>query len=357
LVELGFHQGGPAGYGLRRQLVDKDGNSKGLLTAQQHKSIHTDRVILIPGPESEVAVIADIYKSFIALEKGETAIAADLNARGLKTDLDRPWTRESIHQILINPKYIGANVFNRHSFKLKGKKVRNPPAMWILREHSFGQIVSTGDFQKVQAIIHKRYVHWTDRQMLDGLRALLKSFGRLSAPLINEAVYMPSSAAYARRFGGLARAYSRIGWRCSHDLSFIEAKRGLKSHHGSLVDSIVENMKSCGATIRSSVRNSRLTVNEEFTVSIRMAQCHQRSYGHEWIIRFNSSQPADISLVVRLKVGNESILDYYVFPSIELLEKPLRLTQYNPVAIDAYRFENLSFFLELCRQTTIGGVA
>ena len=54
LIELGFRQGGPAGFGLRRQLVDRDGKEKGLLACGERKSLQTDRVILVPGPESEI---------------------------------------------------------------------------------------------------------------------------------------------------------------------------------------------------------------------------------------------------------------------------------------------------------------
>jgi DNA invertase Pin-like site-specific DNA recombinase len=50
LIELGFRQGGPAGYGLRRQLIDRDRNPKGLLSLGERKSLQTDRVILVPGP-------------------------------------------------------------------------------------------------------------------------------------------------------------------------------------------------------------------------------------------------------------------------------------------------------------------
>jgi DNA invertase Pin-like site-specific DNA recombinase len=55
LIELGFRQGGPAGYGLRRVLVDQHGSSKAELTRGEHKSLQTDRVILMPGPDDEVA--------------------------------------------------------------------------------------------------------------------------------------------------------------------------------------------------------------------------------------------------------------------------------------------------------------
>ncbi|MEO6802267.1 MAG: recombinase family protein [Granulicella sp.] len=51
LIELGFRQGGPAGYGLRRQLIDRDQTPKGLLGRGERKSLQTDRGILIPGPE------------------------------------------------------------------------------------------------------------------------------------------------------------------------------------------------------------------------------------------------------------------------------------------------------------------
>lgn len=54
LIELGFRQGGPAGFGLRRVLVDQSGLLKSDLARGEHKSLQTDRVILMPGPEDEV---------------------------------------------------------------------------------------------------------------------------------------------------------------------------------------------------------------------------------------------------------------------------------------------------------------
>jgi len=60
LIELGFRQGGPAGYGLRRVLIDQSGSVKGQLSRGEHKSLQTDRVILQPGPDEEVAVVNQI---------------------------------------------------------------------------------------------------------------------------------------------------------------------------------------------------------------------------------------------------------------------------------------------------------
>src|SRR5579862_9626913 len=47
LTELGFRQGGTAGYGFRRLLIDQDGNPKCVLRRGEDKSIATDRVVLI----------------------------------------------------------------------------------------------------------------------------------------------------------------------------------------------------------------------------------------------------------------------------------------------------------------------
>lgn len=57
LISLGYKQGGFAGFGLRRMLIDEQGNHKGELAFGEHKSIATDRVILVPGPEEEQRIV------------------------------------------------------------------------------------------------------------------------------------------------------------------------------------------------------------------------------------------------------------------------------------------------------------
>jgi hypothetical protein len=54
LIERGFRQGGHAGYGLRRCLVDQNGNRKAILAIGEQKSLQTDRVVLEPGPVEQV---------------------------------------------------------------------------------------------------------------------------------------------------------------------------------------------------------------------------------------------------------------------------------------------------------------
>ncbi len=186
LIELGFRQGGAPGYGLRRCLIDHNSVVKGQLGRGQHKSIQTDRVILVPGPDEEVAVVRGIYHAFAKDGKTEREIAAALNERGILSDLGRSWTRATIHQVLINEKYIGNNVWNRSSFKLKTKHVRNNPDIWLRAEGVFAPIVDRALFEDAQAIIRERSIRLSDEELLGFLRRLLQDHGYLSGLIIDE---------------------------------------------------------------------------------------------------------------------------------------------------------------------------
>jgi len=70
LIQLGFRQGGPAGFGLRRMLIDPAGKKKEVLKRGEHKSLQTDRVVLIAGPTEELRVVQEVYRRF--LHEGQT---------------------------------------------------------------------------------------------------------------------------------------------------------------------------------------------------------------------------------------------------------------------------------------------
>ena len=81
LITLGYRQGGPPGFGLRRMLVDEHGQHKGILDRGEHKSIATDRVVLVEGPDEEVAIVREIYRQFVEDQRSERQIADWLNAQ------------------------------------------------------------------------------------------------------------------------------------------------------------------------------------------------------------------------------------------------------------------------------------
>ena len=170
LIELGFRQGGPAGFGLRRVLVDQTGNIKSELSRGEHKSLQTDRVILTPGPDREIRIVRDIYRWFTDEGLHEIEIAKRLNDQGVVTDLGRSWTRATVREILTNEKYIGNNVYNRVSFKLKKLRVINGPDMWIRKDCAFEAVVSQEAFYTAQGIIKARARRFSDAELIEKLR-------------------------------------------------------------------------------------------------------------------------------------------------------------------------------------------
>jgi DNA invertase Pin-like site-specific DNA recombinase len=242
LIELGYRQGGPSGYGLRRCLVDQSGTFKGELKRGEHKSIQTDRVILTPGPSDEVETVRWIYRAFAHEGKSESEISKILNERGIQTDFGRTWTRGTVHQILINEKYIGNNVWNRGSFKLKKMRVQNDPSMWIRAEGAFDPIVDSSLFVLARTIIANRSVKLSDQEMLDALRQLLDARGYLSGLIIDESEPLPSSSAYQSRFGSLLRAYSLVGYTPERDFSYIEINRELRKLHPKVLSDLIAGM-------------------------------------------------------------------------------------------------------------------
>lgn len=216
IVRQGFHRGSAPGLGLRRLLVDQHRNRKMILDEGQYKSLQTDRVILIPGPPHEVALVRRIFKLFIVGGKKEQAIARLLNEKGVKKRSGRIWVHDDIHSVLTNEKYIGNNVFNLTSQKLQQKKIPNLPESWIRSIGCFEAIIQPKVFYEASRLLIERKQKLkeshTETYMLGRLRKLLSERGRLSQSLVDNCSYCSRSATYCRHFGSLMRAYRLIGY-------------------------------------------------------------------------------------------------------------------------------------------------
>lgn len=358
LIELGFRQGGAAGFGLRRILVDQTGSIRGELAPGEQKSIQTDRVVLAPGPDEETAVVREIYRSFVIDGRSECDIADQLNSRGVRTDLGRTWSRGSAHQILINEKYIGNNVWNRISFKLKQKRIRNDPDMWVRAVGSFPAIVDRQLFDAAQTIIGSRSLRVSDAEMLEALGMVFQAHGLLSGLIIDETDGLPSSSAYRSRFGSLLRAYSLVGYRPRRDYRYIEINRALRRLHPEIVDEIELNLVREGGTATRDLETDLIDVNREFSLSVVIVRCNRTSAGSlRWRLRFDTGLLPDVTVAVRMAANNIQPLDYYLFPRIDIASQRVRFAEDNALAIDAYRFDSLAPLYALAARTLVVEVA
>lgn len=358
LIRLGYRQGGHAGFGLRRMLVDQEGNPKAVLGRGEQKSIATDRVILVPGPDEEVGIVQEIYRLFLDAARPEREIAAVLNGRGVLTDLGQPWTRGSVHQVLINEKYIGNNVWGRTSFKLKQQHVRNPPDAWVRADGAFASIVTTEDFDRVQAIIAARSEHVSDERMLELLRQIFAERGYLTGLIIDEIEGAPSSSAYRSRFGTLLRAYSLVGFRPDHDYRYLQINRSLRQLHPEILRQVISGIEAAGGAAELDPATDLITVNGEFTASVVISRCFQTNAGAlRWKVRLDTALRPALTIVVRMNCANDQAQDYYLLPLFDMREAFLRLCEYNGLSLDAYRFSALDPFFQLAARTPIREVA
>jgi DNA invertase Pin-like site-specific DNA recombinase len=354
LIGMGYRQGGPPGYGLRRLLIDQHGNPKSVLARNEHKSLQTDRVILVPGPPQEVEIIRSIYSYFVDGERSESEIALDLNARGIFSDLNRPWTRGTIHQILINEKYIGNNVWNRGSSKLKKKRIRNGPDLWARADGVFEAVVDRRLFEGAQRIIQARSAKLSDGEMLAVLEKLLTRHGSLSGLIIDEAAGCPSSSAFQARFGSLLRAYNLVGYTPDRDYSYIEANQRLREMHPEIVRSTIQGIAALGASAEPQGVSGLLLVNGEFNVSIVIVRCFRTPAGSlRWKVRLDRGLDPDITVAVRMEPDNRTVRDYLILPTVEISGSSVRIAEFNGIALDAFLFETLDPLFRLAERIGI----
>lgn len=353
LIEKGVRQGGTAGFGLRRALIDEQRQFKGLLTIGEQKSIQTDRVILVPGPDEETAVVRQMYRWFVEDGLTEVQIAERLNGRGVRTDFDRTWTRGTVHQVLTNEKYIGNNVYNRRSYKLKQRRVVNPPEMYIRSDGAFEPIVNQTLYTRAQEIIATRCRRYSDDELLGFLKDVWKATGRLTALIIDEHDG-PSSTVYQSRFGSLIRAYAMIGYLPGFDTAYLEINRRLRSLHPQVIEHMITEISTLGGRIHRDPDTALLEINDEFTASLVIARCKYTDAGsRRWTIRFDTALNPDITIAARMDPDNDGIQDYYLLPATDISGEKLRLAEQNGLYFDAYRFDTLDYLFYLARRASI----
>jgi DNA invertase Pin-like site-specific DNA recombinase len=345
LAGLGFKQGSAPGYGFRRLLTDENGSPKVLLEPGQRKSLLSDKVILVHGPDAEVSVVRDIFRRFIRDRNTRTEIARILNQRGIANEMGRPWTHFTINQILTNEKYIGNVVYNRRSFKLRQKHINNPPEAWIRAEGAFKPLIDKASFRAAQKIVKEnRTGRWSSEEMLARLRVCLANNARLSCDIINATAELPSSRTYKERFESIERAYQLVGYSSGRPCRPCNKLQGQAlSIRWGVIRQITEMLSHAGRDIRVRKRGGHLVLDGATSISVNVASC--RATG-SWDLCL--SRPlADITVATRLEKGSTRIMGYYLLPRSVLKRDNIRLASANGSRWKAYRVDSLDGILSL----------
>jgi len=347
LTELGFRQGGAAGYGVRRLLVDRLGSPKGVLKDGERKCIATDRVALIPGPPDEVNIVREIFERYISGGDSTVDIAKNLNERGVPYIGSRRWTAHAIRQLVTNPKYTGAIVMNRRSSKLRTRRRWNPREMWIRRDNAFEAIVDSEAFRKAESIATSRSRPCTDTELLQCLRDFHKKNGKITADLIDDDPQMPCCQVYRARFGSSTEAYRRIGYEPA-DFRFARTFRDRQPLRRLVVSGIMAEFRNLGVPAFRLSRTRLIELNSRIRVRVSVTSCKPIGFSFGWVLQLAGPSETDFTIIARLAPGNKTVMDYFCLSRMELgTSRQIALRANTSGELNGHRHDTLSFLKKL----------
>lgn len=209
----GYHVGGVAGYGLRRMLLSPNGRKQVLQTGEC-KNLVSDRVVLIPGPKSEVECVRTIFKLAGEKKNSPRVIAEELNRRNLLYSDNTPWDYLRVYRVLKNERFLGSTLWGMRNTRLHTVPKRVPRSEWIIKRDAFPAIITAEQFANAQT--------WARRRSCNPGQAREEILDKLAK---NVAPKSPSgmlrrqrrllSNRWRRRFGPLLNAYELIGHKPS----------------------------------------------------------------------------------------------------------------------------------------------
>ncbi|MBZ9919087.1 recombinase family protein [Mesorhizobium sp. BR1-1-12] len=211
---LGFKQGGPVPYGIRRFLISQDGTPRLFLGPGDRKGLKSDRVVFMPGPDEQLKIVRRIFRMFLKQKQSIANIAKTLNDEKIPSTDGDLWRWGRVKGVLRTELMTGYYVFNRTNHKMKNPVRHNPPDLWV-RTRVMEPIIDPKTFARVQREFRLgRVFALREPDMIRNLKRLLREKKKLSQAIINNCPYTPSAHAYWVHFGSLQAAYNAAGFIC-----------------------------------------------------------------------------------------------------------------------------------------------
>lgn len=314
LIREGYRQGGIAGYGLRRMVVDANGHPGAVLKDGQHKYLQTDRIVLVPGPQKEIQTVRWIFRQVAHKGAKPTWIARSLNERGVPSRRKVEWTDQNVRGILQNEKYIGNLVFNKVSVKLKGPTVRNAPDRWVRTDGAFAGIVDPELFWEAHRIMATWPWRISNTIALQLLKDLYHRHGTLSAALINQTAGMPGSVFYEHRFGGLIHAYTLVGFAPGRNYGYIQGYSKRRRLLDELRRQVTEGIEARGAALEPESKVVRV-IDGRLRLAVLLGLPRVLRGQSVWRCQMHVTSPVHWALVARLCFQTDDIQDYCLVES------------------------------------------
>jgi DNA invertase Pin-like site-specific DNA recombinase len=345
IVTKGFRTGALPGYGFRRMLVSSDGTPKHLLASGEHKSIATDRVILVPGPANEVFWVREIYRLFIVERKTFAGIAAELERRGAPFLPGKRWSDHAVKRILTHPKYKGTAVYNRTTEKLCSKSRKVPESEWILVPNAFEPIVTAEVFEAAQNTLRQKFWHRCDDDVLKQLKSLLDTYGHLSTSILRRHGLSPGGMIY--RFGSTIKAYELIGYHSPYKKT-ADNRMHVRGIRAETMRQLVEMFPGRVSIFSWSwKRRNCLKLKNGLKVAVRVCRSiHLVTKGRMWVLQAAKDEHCRVTLMAGMNAENTSVEAFYVTGRLKNRSK-LHITENDGWLKQGVRLNDLRSFYEV----------
>jgi DNA invertase Pin-like site-specific DNA recombinase len=355
IAQLGLWVGGNPAYGYRRLMLSANGTPRQILERGEQKSLRTDRIVLVPGPQEEVECIRVMFSMAL---KGEScrSIASNLNRQGM-THFGRRWLHGAVYQILKNPMYMGHSVWNRSTTRMRSSRRSVPTKEWIAKSGAFQPIVDEQTFDRVQLLLRIRPLLSPNRVFFKKVRRLLKAKGRLSGAILQHAPGLPSLSSIRRMFGSYRELYQKIGYQLS---LFQELRSDRLNNSIRLRRELIEMIRALfpDNVVISRLpdrRRSVLLIDGKFMVSVLFCSPIRRRGKYVWIVEPNPAENGYITLLCPVKLSHERVLGYFVYPRLDGFKTHFMFRN-DPFLRAAVRLRDLSEFYATVRSVWDQGV-
>lgn len=321
----GFKLGGSAGYALRRLLVSREGTPKQVLAHGERKSLASDRVVYIPGPPEEVAVVRQIYSWFLDDGYSADAITRMLNDRGISREPRGAWDKYAVNAILNHPKYSGCVVFNRTSRRLGAKNTRNPVDQWIVTANSFEPIISPERFDEVRKR-RRPMLSRPDEELIADLRKVLEIHGKLTVKAIRTTPHVISPWVFWERFGSMGKAYEAAGYKPTRGyFGGCITRQNTQRMKPQMISEFLVLFRKSGLKARLISRG--LIVKGLGCIGIEAAQWLRIAGGRlRWEVRTGNKKRYRRMIIARISPDRSSFLDYLYLDLVPKTKCNFRVT-------------------------------
>jgi DNA invertase Pin-like site-specific DNA recombinase len=352
VVSKGFRSGAHPGYGFRRLLLSADGIPRQQLSTGERKSIATDRVVLVPGPSSEVFWVREIYRLFISEHRTFASIATELDQRGAPSLKGKRWSDHAVKKILTHPKYKGTAIYNRTTERLCSKSRKVPASEWIVVPNAFESLVDPTTFDTAQETLRQKFWHRSNEQVLEQLKSILKKHGCLSTSILQP--YGLSPGGLNHRFGSLIRAYDLIGYQTAYKKT-AEHRLYVRKVRSELMQQLVEMFPGKVSIFSWAWRRRNcLRLKNGIKVAVRVCRSIKLvTKGRMWILQAARDERCRMTLMAGLNPENTAIEAFYLTTRLKNLSK-IHITENSEWLKEGVRLEHLRSFHEVVMERQWG---